>query len=79
MKMKARRGPEAKVRPLWTCPRCGLKLVTRNLWHSCGQATLDDWKGKMGPSACEKGRESRDVRTLILLLPGMIGVLVLAA
>jgi Domain of unknown function (DUF5655) len=38
---------------LWTCPRCGLKLVTRNLWHSCGQATLDDWKGKMGPRAAK--------------------------
>src|SRR5262249_33103523 len=23
--------------PLWTCPRCGARLVTRNLWHSCGR------------------------------------------
>ena len=22
-------------RPLWTCPRCGNKFVTKNLWHSC--------------------------------------------
>jgi hypothetical protein len=36
---------------LWTCPKCGAKLVTRNLWHSCGQATLEDWKKKMGPRA----------------------------
>ena len=37
--------------PLWTCPKCGAKLVTRNLWHSCGQATLAEWKGGMGPKA----------------------------
>lgn len=36
---------------LWTCPKCGAKLVTRNLWHSCGRATLDDWKLRMGPNA----------------------------
>jgi hypothetical protein len=22
-------------RPLWTCPKCGHRFVTRNLWHSC--------------------------------------------
>jgi hypothetical protein len=38
-------------RPMWTCPRCGVKLVTRNLSHSCGRATLDDWKARMGPRA----------------------------
>ena len=26
--------------PLWTCPKCGAKFVTKNLWHSCGKATL---------------------------------------
>jgi hypothetical protein len=36
-------------RPLWTCPKCGLKFVTRNLWHSCGYATMDDWFAKLGP------------------------------
>lgn len=25
--------------------------MTKNLWHSCGQATLDDWKARMGPRA----------------------------
>jgi hypothetical protein len=34
---------------LWTCPVCGAKLLTRNLWHSCGEATLDQWKARMGP------------------------------
>ena len=38
-------------RPLWTCPSCGLKFVSKNLWHSCGRATLADWKRKMGPRA----------------------------
>jgi hypothetical protein len=40
-----------KDSPLWTCPKCGAKLITRNLWHSCGRATLDDWKARMGPNA----------------------------
>jgi hypothetical protein len=25
--------------------------VSKNLWHSCGRATLADWKRKMGPHA----------------------------
>jgi hypothetical protein len=29
-------------RPVWTCPRCGARLVSRNLWHSCGRFTLED-------------------------------------
>ena len=28
-------------RPLWRCPKCGHTFVTRNLWHSCGNYTLD--------------------------------------
>jgi hypothetical protein len=27
--------------PLWHCPKCGARLVTRNLWHSCGRFTLE--------------------------------------
>ena len=27
------------------------KLIGRNLWDSCGQATLDDWLARMGPNA----------------------------
>ncbi len=37
--------------PLWSCPRCGAKLVNRNQWHSCGEATLDDWIARIGPRA----------------------------
>jgi len=40
-----------RARPLWTCPKCGLKFVGRNMWHSCGRATLADWKARMGPNA----------------------------
>src|SRR6185503_16731624 len=29
------------VHSLWICPRCGARLVSRNLWHSCGQFTLE--------------------------------------
>src|SRR5688572_20871374 len=35
--MKARSPQE---RPLWTCPRCGHRFVTRHLWHSCSRHTL---------------------------------------
>ena len=40
-----------RQRPLWTCPKCGAKFVTKNLWHSCRKATLDDWKAGMGLQA----------------------------
>jgi hypothetical protein len=31
-----------RVQPeVWTCPACGARLVTRNLWHSCGQFSLE--------------------------------------
>ena len=33
--------------PLWTCPKCKQKFVTKNLWHSCTQFTVDEFfKGK---------------------------------
>jgi hypothetical protein len=31
----------ANQKPLWTWPKCGHQLVTRNLWHSCGQYDLE--------------------------------------
>jgi hypothetical protein len=39
------------VDALWECPKCGARLITRNLWHSCGRATLADWEARMGPRA----------------------------
>lgn len=38
-------------KPLWTCPECGAKLITRNMAHSCGLANLQDWKARMGRRA----------------------------
>ena len=29
-----------RSQPLWRCPRCGHRFVTRNLWHSCGRYPL---------------------------------------
>ena len=40
-------------RPLWACPKCGAKFVTKNQWHSCGEATVSDWKARMGPRSAE--------------------------
>src|SRR5262245_58792378 len=40
-----------RQRPLWTCPKCGVQLITRNLWHSCGRATMGEWSRRMGPVA----------------------------
>ena len=29
-------------RPLWTCPACGKRFVTRNTWHSCVRVSVRD-------------------------------------
>jgi hypothetical protein len=29
------------LRELWTCPRCGARFVTRNLWHGCGDYSVE--------------------------------------
>lgn len=42
--------PAAEKKPLWTCPQCGAKLVTRNMWHSCGMFTIDALFEKCEPS-----------------------------
>ena len=34
--------PPIATRPLWTCPRCGNRFVSRNLWHSCVVVPIDD-------------------------------------
>jgi hypothetical protein len=37
------------ARPLWRCPKCGHRFVTKNLWHSCGRYRLaDHFAGKPG-------------------------------
>jgi DNA-directed RNA polymerase subunit RPC12/RpoP len=29
-----------RKRPLWRCPQCGHRFVSKNLWHSCGRYRL---------------------------------------
>jgi uncharacterized protein DUF5655 len=38
---------------LWICPRCGARLVSRNLWHSCGTFTLEDLFADARPGVLE--------------------------
>jgi len=33
-------GMPASPRPLWTCPKCKHRFVTKNLWHSCVRVPL---------------------------------------
>ena len=34
-------GRSPELPPLWRCPKCGHKFVTRNIWHSCSRYTLE--------------------------------------
>jgi hypothetical protein len=36
----ASRSQVSNAPALWICPKCGARLVSRNLWHSCGRFTL---------------------------------------
>ena len=37
----------ARHAPLWRCPRCGHRFVTKNSWHSCSRhAVAEHFKGK---------------------------------
>jgi hypothetical protein len=38
-------------RPLWTCPHCGHRFVSANIWHSCSRFTLDDAFARSTPDA----------------------------
>ena len=39
------------TRPLWTCPSCGARFVTPNMWHSCTRLTLDERFAASTPEA----------------------------
>jgi hypothetical protein len=41
---------------MWVCPRCGARLVSRNLWHSCGRFTLEALFARAEPAALELAR-----------------------
>lgn len=44
-------GLKARDRPLWTCPQCGRKLVTANMFHSCSSCTEADFLVNRTPRA----------------------------
>jgi hypothetical protein len=44
-------------RPLWHCPKCGARLATRNLWHSCGRFTLEALFAGSAPGALAAARQ----------------------
>ena len=37
-------------RPLWTCPKCGARLVTRDMSHSCGAHSVEAFLEGKGPA-----------------------------
>ena len=44
------------VKPPWICPRCGARLATRNLSHSCVKVTLEELFSRSTPDALELAR-----------------------
>jgi hypothetical protein len=42
-----------ELRPVWICPRCNARLVTKNLWHSCGEFSLKDLFANSNPGVLE--------------------------
>jgi hypothetical protein len=40
-------------RKLWTCPRCGRRFVGRNMWHACGDFSVDRFLDGKGEGARE--------------------------
>ena len=44
-------------RPLWHCPKCGARLITRNLWHSCGRFSLEALFSKSPPAIVAAARK----------------------
>lgn len=40
-------------RPLWTCPECGHRFVTANIWHSCTRIELDELFARSAPPVRE--------------------------
>jgi hypothetical protein len=52
--MANRTGPGSTTvtrRPVWTCPKYGARLISKNLWHSCGNFTIEDLFAGARPEA----------------------------
>lgn len=41
---------------VWICPKCGARLVSRNLWHSCERFTLEDLFAGSAPGTLDLAR-----------------------
>jgi hypothetical protein len=41
---------QSKLKPLWRCPKCGARFVTKNMWHSCGRFTLKELFARSDPN-----------------------------
>jgi hypothetical protein len=46
---------------LWVCPKCGARLISRNLWHSCGSFTLEALFAGAQPAALDLARRYIDL------------------
>ena len=44
-------------RPVWTCPKCGARLISKNLWHSCGNFAIEDLFAGARPGGVELARK----------------------
>jgi predicted RNA-binding Zn-ribbon protein involved in translation (DUF1610 family) len=40
---------DRKKKPLWRCPACGQRFVTRNMSHSCGRHTIEEHFNNKSP------------------------------
>ncbi len=54
-------GDSGERAALWVCPKCGARLVSRNLWHSCGRFTLEDLFTKAAAEVLDLARRYVDV------------------
>ena len=46
---------------MWTCPTCGARLITKNLWHSCGRFTLEALFARSDPPVVTLARRFVDI------------------
>ena len=55
-----RKKPKSDARPrppVWACPECGARVISRNLWHSCGRFTLEDLFSTARPGVLDVARK----------------------
>jgi hypothetical protein len=56
---------QTKLKPLWRCPKCGARFVTKSMWHSCGRFTLKELFAHSDPNVLRLFKEfERLVRSL---------------